>query len=207
MYFRNFCLFAAAVTMSLASLSASAPQTYLKRFYVRSEAMWPNFEIDDQFMAKMGAIGAVTRGDLLMIQANEVQHFKRVVGLPGDRISIQNGIVLINNRPVLQRVLATKILSQTDERDRRMQICLERFPGELVSHKIANAGATLSYDFAAIKLGADQYFFLGDNRDNSADSRHPSSVGGLGIVNKDNIVGRFSFVLSRGHARDGLQGH
>jgi signal peptidase I len=207
MYFRNFCLLAAAVTMSLASLSASAPQTYFKRFYVRSESMWPSFEIDDQFVATMGAVGVVTRGDLLMVQANEVQHFKRVAGLPGDKISIQNGIVLINNKPVLQRVLATKILSQTDERDRKMQIYLERFPGELVPHKIANAGAPLSDDFAAIKLGADQYFFLGDNRDNSADSRFPSSVGGLGIVNKDRIVGRFSFVLSRGRARKELQGH
>jgi signal peptidase I len=193
--------------MSLASLSASAPQTYFKRFYVRSESMWPNFEIDDQFMAKMGAVGAITRGDLVMVQANEVQHFKRVAGLPGDEISIQNGIVLINNRPVLQRVLATKILSQTDERDRKMQIYLERFPGELVSHKIANAGATLSDDYAAIKLGPDQYFLLGDNRDNSADSRHPSSVGGLGLVNKDRIVGRFSFILSRGRAADEVQGH
>lgn len=71
-----------------------------------------------------------------------------------------------------------------------MQILSEQLPGEIRPHRITDLGVSPADDWQEAKLGPDEYFFLGDNRDKSADSRFTSEVMGLGIVSKERIIGR-----------------
>jgi signal peptidase I len=82
-------------------------------------------------------------------------YIKRIIGLPGETVQIQDGVIYINGKQLKE---------------------------SYGSEAIKNPG--LASD--AITLGQDEYFVLGDNRNNSADSREPS----VGTIAKEDIVGR-----------------
>jgi len=117
---------------------------------------------------------------------------KRVIGLPGDRVQVQGGQVLVNGRPLAQTPLG--LTHDHDAPDRPVLEVRERAP---------DGRAYVTYDGGSDQPGDDtdvyvvpnsQYFVMGDNRDNSLDSRWPRELG-VGLLPAENLVGRAKFVL------------
>ena len=161
--------------------------------------------------------GQPKRGDVVVFRApgtNE-DFVKRVIGLPGDTIAVQDGMLILNGQPVPRqqsstfampisdnspcRVVpgATPFTGKTDAGD---PACLypvyrETLPGGrsyLVIDQVDNPRAD---DFPATKVPAGTLFLMGDNRDDSFDSRFPVREGGIGFVPEENLIGRASFIF------------
>jgi len=117
------------------------------------------------------------RGDIIVFdsRASDNRLVKRVVGLPGDKVAMRDNILWINGEEI-----AYKDISPTDK--------LEELPGldHIVRTQIP--GSRLS-SFSPVKVPAGHYLVLGDNRDNSIDSRV------IGFVPRDEIVGRSRTVV------------
>ncbi|MEO5372974.1 MAG: signal peptidase I [Alphaproteobacteria bacterium] len=127
------------------------------------------------------------RGDVAVFKVptdNRTDYIKRVIGLPGDRIQMVGGILHINGVAVPRE----RIEDYVDREDRggatRFVRYIETLPNG-VRHPIIEATDTGQYDNTREYLVPEgQYFMMGDNRDNSADSRV------VGVVPFENFVGR-----------------
>jgi signal peptidase I len=164
----------------------------LRSFYAASRSMAPTLERGDRFIAKMRNIDPIARGDVVIMRVGEAEWVKRVVALPGDTISIRDGIIVLNDVPVAQRFLGKVHLEQEDPIATVIHLS-EQLPAEIKSHEIYDMGVTNLDNISPIKLEQDQYFLLGDSRDNSIDSRSDTTAGGLGLVQRSRIEGRVLF--------------
>jgi len=137
------------------------------------------------------------RGDIIIFDSRELdlRLVKRVIGLPGDVVEVRQDIVHVNGE-ALDYALPEPA-SQTGQggiagpggRNGYVRDMVERFSSEDTGHLVRLArGGSLS-SFSAVTVPADSYFVLGDNRDNSADSRV------IGFVPRAEIVGRSSAVV------------
>ncbi len=144
------------------------------------------------------------RGDVAVFKLpsdNRTDYIKRIVGLPGDRIQVISGVLHINGDPVTRRRLS-------DYRTRnlfgaRMLVphYLETLPNDVRHDIVEEAGDSGSLDDTNVyNVPEGHYFAMGDNRDNSADSRVLSQVG---FVPAENLVGeaKFLFFSTDGSAR------
>jgi signal peptidase I len=134
------------------------------------------------------------RGDIVVFKfppANKVDYIKRVMGLPGDRIQVRDGIVYLNDQPLPQKELAP---DAADSRE-AVRLLLESLPGgeQYVTQDQQSDGFTDNTEVFVVPEG--HYFMMGDNRDNSSDSRVPQSSGGVGYVPAENLVGKAQIIL------------
>lgn len=133
------------------------------------------------------------RGDVVVFKSafdNRTDYIKRVIGLPGDRIELRRGQIILNGMPVPQQALAGSTACPPTAAPCPPTHFSERLPGRR-AHVIADRVDAGPYDtMAPIVVPAGQYFVLGDNRDDSADSRVALSDGGVGMVPAANIIGR-----------------
>ena len=115
---------------------------------------------------------------------------KRVVGVPGDTIAMVNEVLLINGVPATYAPLPATALSATLPGTQMPHtFTSERMPGGGSNHVVmATPRLPAMRNFGPITVPPGRYFVLGDNRDNSADSRY------FGFVPEHNIVGRSSHV-------------
>jgi signal peptidase I len=137
------------------------------------------------------------RGDVIVFRLPRdpsETYVKRLVGLPGDRIQVKAGRLLINGA-VLPRRAAGTYATVLDGEHQRFLRYVETLPGgrEHPILKLA-AGSPLD-DTPEFTVPARQYFMMGDNRDMSLDSRVPAADGGVGFVPEENLVGRADRVL------------
>jgi signal peptidase I len=155
------------------------------------------------------------RGDVVIASPPGARqdYIKRVVGLPGDRIEMRNGAVIINGVPVKRSLPAPRLLPV----DENAPCSDMQFPGRLVtgpdskpycelpivretlpngrSYDTIELGASRTDDFAPMTIPANHVFLMGDNRDRSADSRVSLAEGGLGgPIPWENIGGRAEFI-------------
>ena len=143
------------------------------------------------------------RGDVVVFKLPtnpSIDYIKRVIGLPGDRIQMKSGILYINDTPVKRERTDHCEAPPEDARGMAYQRYLETLPNG-VSHCIIEIGDDMPLDNTGVFLvPPDHYFMMGDNRDNSADSRDPNS--GVGYVPAENLVGRaqFTFFSTNGYA-------
>ncbi len=135
------------------------------------------------------------RGDVIVFKLprdNKTDYIKRLIGLPGDKIQMLNGVLHINGQPVgMQRL---EDIGATNHMGQHVRIAqyLETLPGGKV-HKIYKESMTGVLDNTPIYVVPPKhYFMMGDNRDNSLDSRVPSAVG---YVPEENLVGRAEFIF------------
>jgi signal peptidase I len=188
-------------------------------FYVPSGSMEPTLLIGDALLASKFPYGYGTsslpmqitlpetgrvfgetpkRGDVVVFRwpgDNSQAWVKRVVGLPGDRIQMRDGQLFINGQAA---TLKPDGMGQAEDDDGRTEPAaryIETLPNG-VSHLIFKMRDNGRYDNTAeVTVPVGKLFVMGDNRDNSADSRVSLRDGGVGLLPIDNLVGRADAVV------------
>ena len=133
------------------------------------ESMEPTLKSGDKVLINrlVYEVKSPSYGDLIVFKPNGNQnahyHIKRVVGKPGDTVTIKSGRVFVNG----------ELLNETVQ-----------------TESMQDAGLAEE----GVKLGTDEYFVLGDNRNNSEDSRSAN----IGNVKKEDILGRAWVVVTPG---------
>jgi len=135
------------------------------------------------------------RGDVVVFKwprDNETDYIKRVIGLPGDEVQMQNGVLFINGKEVPKVRIADWV---TPEEGRIAQF-EETLPNG-VKYKVLDLEPNSTWDTTVpYKVPAGHYFMMGDNRDNSNDSRNQNPLtGGVGFVPYENLVGKAQMIF------------
>ncbi len=154
------------------------------------------------------------RGDVVIFKQpplKELDYIKRVIGLPGDLVQMVDGQLYLNGVPVpKQRIADFEIaispntqcysLQFIARRDDGTDVCRypryrETLPGGQ-HYEVLDLGPRFMDNTAPVLVPEGHLFLMGDNRDNSEDSRFPAEPGrGIGLVPMDNLVGRASFMI------------
>ena len=190
---------------------ASCPSIIMPRFGINLDAkkLCGVFDGDNTRLFA----GAPERGDVVVFRHPTTgrDYIKRLIGLPGDKVQITNGIVQINGTSVPQ------------ETDGRFEELMERQGPQGLRPRCANGAVgqggmcikersieTLPNGVSYAVLNIEQqsmdrtgiytvpeghYFFMGDNRDNSLDSRVAQTAGGVGFVPYENLIGRADRIM------------
>jgi signal peptidase I len=123
----------------------------------------------------------------------DTHYIKRVIGLPGDEILVRGGIVYLNGQALSQTSAGTYV--GPEEGGRAKPRFEETLPNG-VKHYVLHWEREAELDNAGpFKVPAGHYFMMGDNRDDSIDSRVPSTSRGVGFVPYENLVGRAEIVF------------
>lgn len=154
------------------------------------------------------------RGDVAIFKQpplNDVDYIKRVIGLPGDTVQMIGGVLHLNGQPVpKQRIADFEVVVSPNttckspqfavKRDDGVDVCRyprfkETLPGGR-SYEVLDLGLMPQDDTPAVVVPKDTLFLMGDNRDNSEDSRFPAVPGGgIGLVPQANLVGRATVMM------------
>jgi signal peptidase I len=155
--------------------------------------------------------GLPKRGDVVVFRhpAEDSDLIKRVIGLPGDTVEVRGGELILNGQLVNHEALppfrapisenspckvapgATPVVAASGE----VKLCLysasrESLPGG-PSYTILNqVDGGPADDFGVVRVPRDHVFLMGDNRDDSLDSRFSPAEGGIGMVPVENLIGR-----------------
>ena len=145
------------------------------------------------FDGRIPSSWAPERGDVAVFKLprdNSTDYIKRVIGMPGDTVQMRNGVVVINDKEVpKKRVEDFETRSRTGLRIRIPQY-EETLPNG-VKYRVLDAEQNgPSDDTILFRVPAGHYFMMGDNRDNSADSREQ-----VGMVPHQNLVGRAEIIF------------
>lgn len=157
---------------------------------------------------------APDRGDVVVFRhpTNGTDYVKRLIGLPGDKIQIKSGVLFINGAEAVQ--VADGTFEELMAPQGRMggfprcsngavgqgAMCLkervlETFP-DGGTHAILNISDTGGLDNTNVfTVPEGHYFFMGDNRDNSTDSRVSQRNGGVGMVGEEYLLGRADRIM------------
>jgi len=134
------------------------------------------------------------RGDVAVFKLpkdNRTDYIKRIVGLPGDTIQVRKGLLYVNGVAVDRRRLAGYVAEDYLEPHMNAVDFLETFP-DGQKHVIREEGDNGVLDNTKVfQVPQGYYFAMGDNRDNSQDSRTPH----VSFVPRDNLVGRAEIIF------------
>ncbi|GIX14141.1 MAG: signal peptidase I [Paracoccaceae bacterium] len=225
-----------AKTIVYALLIAAAFRTLLfQPFWIPSGSMKPTLLIGDFLFVNKFAYGysrhscpfsacpfegrilasQPRRGDVIVFRHPRTgeEYIKRLIGLPGDRIAMVDGVLHINGEPVKLEpagVFTEPNVVQGLQSSPQRPLCVnapvpqggpcekylfqETLPGG-VRHMILDVQMTSTDNMTEVTVPPGHYFFMGDNRDNSQDSRVPQSRGGVGFVPFENLIGRADRIM------------
>jgi signal peptidase I len=139
------------------------------------------------------------RGDIAVFKLprdGETDYIKRVIGLPGDKVQLIAGRLYINGQ-MAPREAAPKVRTKNAfGHDTEVPTYTETLPGGTKHQIIERDGDTGFFDNTKVfEVPAGHYFMMGDNRDNSTDSRVGPEEGGVGFVPFENFVGRAEIIF------------
>ncbi|MDP6474057.1 MAG: signal peptidase I [Alphaproteobacteria bacterium] len=138
------------------------------------------------------------RGDVAVFKLprdNETDYIKRIVGLPGDRIQVRDGSLYVNDVWVERRPVENFSFTDVYGRTRSIVQYSETLPNG-VNHNTLDANPRGNLDNTDVyTVPEGHYFAMGDNRDNSLDSRIDNSYSGVGFIPAENLVGRAEFIF------------
>ena len=186
----------------------------LQPFYIPSSSMEPNLLVGDRLFVTKYSYGYSKHsfpfspnifsgrilssqpkiGDVVVFKTpadNRTDYIKRLIGLPGDEIQFIDGDLYINKNQIFKTLIKSsdKVFCGNEK------IKVNFFNEKLPNGKIYKAAYRKDYSFQnsdKFLVPENHYFFLGDNRDCSKDSRFLSAVG---YVHKDNLVGKEQFLF------------
>ena len=187
---------------------------FIQPFYIPSSSMEPTLLVGDRLFVTKYSYGyskhsfpfsppildkrimftSPKRGDVIVFKTpadNRTDYIKRLIGLPGDKIQFINANLYLNSNEIFK----SKIKNKTKIYCGNKTIDVYRFEEKLPDGKRFHTVYLKDYTYQnsdEFTVPKDHYFFLGDNRDCSKDSRFLSSVG---YVHKDNLVGKAQFIF------------
>ncbi|HLJ70476.1 MAG TPA: signal peptidase I [Roseiarcus sp.] len=139
------------------------------------------------------------RGDVIVFRLprdETTDYIKRLIGLPGDKIQMVHGRLVINGQMVERQPLPPYHITDRSGHDIAVPHYLETLPGG-VKHEIiqieGDDGFYSNTDVYTVPPG--HYFMMGDNRDNSTDSRVPEDRDGVGYVPFENLIGKAQIIF------------
>ena len=182
---------------------------FLQPFYIPSSSMEPNLLVGDRLFVTKYSYGyskhsfpfspnlfkgrimfsEPKRGDVIVFKTpadNRTDYIKRLIGLPGDEIQFMDGDLYINKNQIFKTLVSTADVIFCGNQTIKVNTFEEKLP----NGKKYKATYRKEYSFqnsAKFLIPKNHFFFLGDNRDCSKDSRFLSEVG---YVHKNNLVGK-----------------
>lgn len=157
--------------------------------------------------------GPPQRGDIVIFKhpVDQRDYIKRVIALPGDSIAMAGGQLLLNGRRIAREARPDFVIplsantgcewgGEFERTAAGVEVCRyrrfrETLPGGR-SYDVLDFGLTPSDSFAPVTVPAGAMFVMGDNRDNSRDSRFPAMAGdAVGLVPQENLVGRAGIIM------------
>ena len=187
---------------------------FIQPFYIPSSSMEPTLLVGDRLFVTKYSYGyskhsfpfsppilskrimfkEPKRGDVVVFKTpadNRTDYIKRLIGLPGDKIQFIDANLYLNNNEILKSKLKikTKIFCGNNSID--VFKFEEKLPNGKKFHSVYLKEFTYQ-NSDVFTVPKNHYFFLGDNRDCSKDSRYLTSVG---YVHKDNLVGKARFIF------------
>jgi len=186
----------------------------IQPFYIPSSSMEPSLLVGDRLFVTKYSYGyskhsfpfsppifknrifedQPKRGDVIVFKTpadNRTDYIKRLIGLPGDRIQFIDSNLYLNNSEILKSKISSNDVIYCGNRTIEVLTFEEKLPNGKIHNSVYLKNFPLQ-NSDIFDVPKDHYFFLGDNRDCSKDSRYLTSVG---YVHKDNLVGKAQFIF------------
>jgi signal peptidase I len=135
------------------------------------------------------------RGDVVVFKLprdNETDYIKRVIGLPGDEIQMIHGVLHINGEAIKKEHIDDFVVRDPAGRERHMARYMETLPNGVTYPVLDLVNEGIGDNTEVYKVPEGHFFMMGDNRDNSTDSRFLSEVG---YVPFENLVGKAQIIF------------
>tara|TARA_B100000767_G_scaffold254733_1_gene260371 strand:+ start:31 stop:768 length:738 start_codon:yes stop_codon:yes gene_type:complete len=187
---------------------------FIQPFYIPSSSMEPTLLVGDRLFVTKYSYGyskhsfpfspsiingrvlsnSPKTGDVVVFKTpadNRTDYIKRLIGLPGDTIQFIDGDLILNNNQILKSIVSKNDMIYCG----KQTIDVNTFEEKLYNGITHSTVYLKDYSFQnsdVYTVPESHYFFLGDNRDCSKDSRYLTSVG---YVHEDNLVGKAQFIF------------
>lgn len=202
-------------TLAIALICAGFIRSFFfEPFHIPSSSMKPNLLIGDYlfvskysygfsrysfpfgfnlFSGRFWKFSEPQRGDVIVFRLPtnpKINYIKRLIGLPGDEIKMENGALFINGKKV-KKVFDGTFVEENSLIENEINKFVETLPNAK-EITVLDQRKTEQDDAGPYLVPAGHYFFMGDNRDNSQDSRFLDHVG---FVAEENLVGRANIIF------------